>query len=256
LERANNTAGLERGGGIGLVAERIQAERRWLHIMRSAAVIVAASWVLLLSWVVPVGPFAWDLSDYGATLAIGVILALFAGLSSTLFFFIWRPTLRGLSVREFVDVLLGADLLILRPSQFRRRLESACRRHADAFLVLIEFPAGVGEFRRRNGTHQERPALAALTVRSIARTEDAVADVSNKEVWVLADGDDGEHGEAILRRLAGVFAQRSSAMPELADARLGLAGTGNGAGNAQALFDSARGKAVPVGQLLAPAKAA
>lgn len=256
MSRTTDGSNAERGAGVGLVAERLRAERRWLHIMRSTAIVVGASWLLLLTWLVPVGPFAWDVSDYGAALAIGVILALLAGLSTALLYLVWRPTLHGVSPREFVDVLLGADLLVLRPSQFQRRLARACKRRQDSYLIVLEFPDGVGGYRRRNDEQKNGPSVAALTVRSIARAEDDVADISGNESWVLAHGDDGEEGAAILRRLAYVLLDCASATPDLASARLGLAPANNGFRHARDLIEAARAGAAPLGAFASRSRAA
>lgn len=185
--------------GIASVVDQLRDERRWLALLRLHFGVLVASWLLLLAWVIPGTPLS-AVPDYSAAMVLGLILALVAAGATLAFFAIWRPSFRGEPLSEFVSVVSGSGRLIRRRKQFEARLRLECRkaRPDDAFsLLVVELASPMTDRRGRSDLQGEDPAIQAVLVRSVARTDDVVAEVRPAQVWVLAVGAD-EAGRALL----------------------------------------------------------
>lgn len=233
--------------GIGPVVEQLRDERQWLTLMRLHFGVLCLSWLLLVAWATPGTPLS-AVPDYSAAMVLGLLLALIAAGSTAAFLIIWKPSFHREPFSEFVRVVLGAGRLIRRRSQFDARLRLECRkargkRGETCSVVVVELATAVTDRRGRADLRPNDVALQSLLVRSIARTDDVVAEVRPSEVWVLAVGADETGRTLLAARLGNALA--GSNMPGADGARIGAATYGSDSTTATDLLAIAHDRLAP-----------
>lgn len=245
---------------IAGVIDQIKAEQRWLVLMRLVCGAAFLSWFLFFTWATPWSPIAMMAPDYSAFGALGFIFAISALFATVAYWMLWRPTLKNESTMEFVHVLFGAGLLLRRPSQFKSRLGSECRRsrsHAGSTfsLIALDLPEAQEEPEQRGPQREWEESLFAIAVRSIARSGDMVAEVSPREAWVLAFGADADILPTIVHRMASAFSDPTTSLPKFRSVRIGGAAVGPARSTPKELFAAAREELAPANKVtkLSPA---
>lgn len=238
-------------GAIASVIAQIQAERRWLTLMRLSFSGVCVSWLLLLTWPFPWMPIGMMVPDYNSAMVVGLIFGLAAVCSSLAFMVIWRPAFRHEPWQEFIRVLFGGGQLIRGRGQFKSRLSTECRRarrdNGNVFsLVVIQLAKPQIDSQDRPQRRQFERNLAAVFVRSIARADDIVGDCWPDEVWLLSLGADDEARQNIIRRIARPLAEPDTSLPLFVDARIGSSTFGPDGKKPGDIFAAAHERLLPL----------
>lgn len=212
---------------IGSVTEQIRAEQRWLTLMRLVISGTCLSWVLFFTGL-PWAPIAKMVPGYDMSGSLRFVLLVGGIFGLIVYRVVWRPILRHESSAEFVRVLFGAGLLIRGRQQFKGRLSAECGRGGkdsrNVFsLIVLKLSEQSVDPMEPPSEREFEGSLAAIAVRSIARSGDVVADAAPNEVWVLAVGADDQGRENIVRRMASKLSDEATSLPLFVGARIGSA---------------------------------
>lgn len=239
------------------MVSQIQAERRWFTLMRLSFSAAGLSWLLLFLWALPGTPIGMFAPSYSAAMVLGLIFGLAALCTSVGFWMVWRPAFRHESPSEFARVLFGAGQVIRNRGQFMSRLALECRRAKPSSekifsVIVVRSLPNQTDRSQRERQAEDRPGLAAMAVRAVARSDDIVADIPPQEVWVLAVGAGDQASEGIVRRIAGTLAS----YPSLRDAQIGCSTFGTDGRKREEILAAAHRRLPPVADTTEAGRAA